>query len=178
MAVSLYITTVVHAQTEDTVIELSEDLVVTEIEEGVFVVTHSFPWPGNSLLVKVSPTDVVFVDTPYDSVATQQVVEWVRGLLGFVNLIEINTGYHVDNLGGNGYLLGQNIPVYGSDLTAKLLRDKGEETRKQILDWLGSPKHKRFYEAHRDLEYRPPDHIFSLSDGLTLAIGDEHSIVT
>lgn len=173
LTASLFFTTMVRAQNEKVVIELGQDLLVTKIDEDVFVVTHSFPWPGNSLLVRVSPTDIVFVDTPYDNAATELVVQWAKGHFGDINLIEINTGYHVDNLGGNGYLLAQDIPVYGSDLTAKLLKDKREETRKQILEWLDSPKHQRFYEAHRVLEYFSPDHIFNLSDGLKLTIGDE-----
>jgi glyoxylase-like metal-dependent hydrolase (beta-lactamase superfamily II) len=173
LALLLFITAIVYAQSEDSVVKLSQDLIVTKIDEDIFVVTHSFPWPSNSLLVRVSSTDVVFVDTPYSNLATQLVVEWTRNRFGDVNFFEINTGFHVDNLGGNGYLLAQNVPAYGSDLTAMLLEDKGEETRKQILEWLGSPEQQRFYEVHKDLEYYPPDHMFSLTDGLELSIGDE-----
>ena len=162
------------AQNTQQHIELSQDLYIMQIEEDTFVVTHSFPWPGNSLLVRVSPSDVVFVDTPYENTATKLVIEWIRGHFGQVNIVGINTGFHVDNLGGNAYLLSQHIPVYGSDVTVQLVRERGEQSRAQILEWLKAPKHKRFYEAHQHLEFTVPDRVFNIHDGLQLPLGNEH----
>jgi beta-lactamase class D len=163
----------VYTQNTGKPITLSQDLVLTEIEDDLFLVTHSFPWPGNSLVVKVSPTDVVFVDTPYEDTATQLVIEWIRTTFGQVNIIEINTGFHSDNLGGNGYLLSQQIPVYGADLTVQLLKERAEHTRAQTLDMLKAPKHQRFYEAYKTQEFHAPDHVFSIHEGLQLSLGEE-----
>lgn len=164
---------VASAQNTQQPIELSQDLYITHIEEDIFVVTHSFPWPGNSLLIRVSPSDVVFVDTPYENTATKLVIEWVREHFGQVNIVEINTGFHADNLGGNAYLLSQHIPVYGSDVTVQLVKKRGEQSRAQILEWLKAPKHQRFYEAHKQLEFQVPDHVFNIHDGLQLPLGNE-----
>jgi glyoxylase-like metal-dependent hydrolase (beta-lactamase superfamily II) len=101
-------------------------------------------------------------------------VEWIKKTFGEENqLTVINTHFHRDNLGGNGYLLSQNIPVYGSDLTVKLLEERGEVTEKLLLTWLNAPKFQRFYKALKDAELVAPDHVFSLEEGLQLQPGDE-----
>ena len=163
----------VYSENAETPIVLSQDLVLTKILPDHFLVTHKFPWGGNSLVVKVSPGDIVFVDTPYEDSATQLVVEWIRDSFGEVNITEINTGFHWDNLGGNGYLLSQQIPVYGSDVTVKLLEERAELTRAKTLELLNNPKHKRFYEVHKAQKFHAPDRIFPLQDGLQLSFGEE-----
>ena len=155
---------------------LNEELVVTEIAPECFLVTHKFPWGGNSLVVKVSPTEVVFVDTPYENQATQRVIEWIRATFGAMQVTEINTGFHWDNLGGNEYLEEQQIPVYGTDLTVQLLTDRAEDTRAQTLEMLKAPKHQRFYDVHKTQNFVAPDHILAIGDvseGVRLAIGEE-----
>lgn len=110
-------------------IEINRELYIKQIRDGVFVVTHEFPWPANSLIVEMDNTDLVLVDTPYTPEATRELLNWIETELGEREIIAINTGLHVDNLGGNSYLIEQEIPVYGSELTAELIKTRGEETR-------------------------------------------------
>ncbi|MBN1877765.1 MAG: MBL fold metallo-hydrolase [Anaerolineae bacterium] len=160
-------------------IDLVEDLYVREIQAGVFVITHAFPWPGNSMLVKMADDGpsgeglLVLVDTPYTPEATQTVLEWAEEKLGKRDIVAINTGYHYDNLGGNAYLLEQGIPVYGSTLTVQLLAERGDVMRAMTLEWLQDPKDKAYYDAHQALPYVAPDHTFALEEGLQLEFGDE-----
>ena len=56
-------------------------------------------------------------------------VDWIKNNFGEVNLVAINTGFHVDNLGGNEFLLSRGIAVYGSNLTAKLIAERGQAKR-------------------------------------------------
>lgn len=93
--------------------------------------------------------------------------------MGKRDIVAINTGYHYDNLGGNAYLLEQGIPVYGSDLTAQLLEERGEAMRALTLEWLRDPKDKRYYDAHQTLAYVAPDHIFDIEAGLRLTFDAE-----
>lgn len=154
-------------------IDLAEDLYVREVRAGVFVITHAFPWPGNSMLVEMANGSLVLVDTPYTPEATQTVLKWASEQFGERDIVAINTGYHYDNLGGNAYLLEQGIPVYGSDLTAQLLAERGDALRAMTLDWLQDPADKAYYDAHASLPYVAPDHTFALEDGLHLTFGDE-----
>jgi metallo-beta-lactamase class B len=153
--------------------DIDEDLYVRKVQDGLFIITHSFPWPGNSMIVEMKNSNLVLVDTPYTPEATQEVLDWVETQLGEREITAINTGFHYDNLGGNSYLIEQGIPVYGSELTVALLEERGEEMRSITLDWLQAPQYQRYYEAHKELAYIAPTHLFKLEEGLTLEFGDE-----
>ena len=154
-------------------LDLAEDLYVRQVKEGVFVITHSFPWAGNSMIVEMDNGNLVLVDTPYTPEATREVLEWIEARLGKRQITAINTGFHYDNLGGNSYLVERGIPVYGSDLTARLLDDRGEEMRAMTLDWLQAPRYQRYRDAHQALPYVAPTHLFDVREGLQLPFGDE-----
>jgi metallo-beta-lactamase class B len=157
-------------------IQLSEDLRIINIEKGVYIVTHSFPWPGNSLVVFLSGNDVIFVDTPYNNEATRKVVEWIKSENKKANIIEINTGFHNDNLGGNEYLLSQNIPVYGSERTARLIEDgKIYETMKAALELMKKTgnANQKCVEAYKTQKFKAPNRLFDIEEGFKLTIGEE-----
>jgi metallo-beta-lactamase class B len=152
---------------------IAEDLYGRQIREDVFIFTHEFPWPANSMLVVMGDGTLVLVDTPYTPQATEALVGWMRQEFGERDLIAINTGYHVDNLGGNSYLVAQDIPVYGSDMTAQLLAERGESTRAYLLEWLRGVPNQRFREAHAAIPYTPPNHLFPLEEGIEFEFGSE-----
>lgn len=154
-------------------LDITEDLYVRQIREGAFVVTHAFPWPANSLLVEMRNSALVLVDTPYTPQATQDLLDWLKAQFGEREIVAINTGFHYDNLGGNGYLMQQRIPVYGSELTARLLQERGEEMRGMTLAWLQEPQQQRYRRAYESLQYAAPTQQFELEHGLELEFGDE-----
>jgi metallo-beta-lactamase class B len=162
-----------YAQSALPVTKLGSDIEIREIQPGAFVVTHCFPWPANSLFVLIGDHDLVFVDTPYTPEAADLVLDWIFETFGHRDIIEINTGFHFDNLGGNQAFIDRNIPVYGSDRTAELIGERGEEARKLTLSWLSSPENTRFYNRYASLPYIAPDHLFPLSEGKTLTIGSD-----
>jgi metallo-beta-lactamase class B len=152
---------------------LSENLFVTEIEKDVFVINHSFPWSSNSLLIFASKSDCVLVNTLCDNHGAKLLIDWIKNNYGEVNLVAVNTGFHVDNLGGNEYLLGKGIAVYGSNLTAKLVAERGQTEKNRLLEGFKSPDKKKYYDAYKDLTFVPPNRIFDINEGLHLKIGDE-----
>jgi metallo-beta-lactamase class B len=157
-------------------IPLNQDLVIKEIEDGVYVITHSFPWPGNSLVVFLSGNAVILVDTPYNNEATHKVVEWIRDKNRAADIIEINTGFHNDNLGGNEYLLSQNIPVYGSELTAELIENgKIYKTMKAVYELMKQTQkvNSECLEAYKNQNFKAPDRLFDIKEGLKLNAADE-----
>lgn len=162
---ALFFTSICWAQPPAPVVVPGPDLEIREIDPGVFVVTHSFPWAANSLLVMISEDEAVFVDTPYTPQATSCILDWLEEKHGAEVILEINTGFHVDNLGGNQALIDRGIPVYGSDRTVELLRERGEESRALMLSWLHGPRNARYREGHARVPYIPPDHLFPLEEG-------------
>lgn len=154
-------------------LDISTDLYIRQVAEGVFVITHAFPWPGNSMIVAMKNGDLVLVDTPYTPEATEEVLEWATEQFGERSITAINTGFHYDNLGGNSYLVQENIPVYGSQLTVELLEERGTAFRAMTLDWLQAPKYQSYYQVHETLPYVPPTQQFNLEEGLLLEFGQE-----
>jgi glyoxylase-like metal-dependent hydrolase (beta-lactamase superfamily II) len=148
--------------------EIGDQLFVRELQPGVIVVTHEFPWPSNSLVVEMSDSDLVMVDTPYTPEATQTLLDWLETRFGPRQITAINTHFHVDRLGGNSALIAAGIPVYGSDRTAQLLAERGKGMRALMLSWLVGNENKPFYDVHRQIPYVPPDHLFELNTGLDL----------
>lgn len=168
-----FITTLFPARAEIQVITLSRDLMIKQLSPDTYLVTHSCPWPANSLVVRVSPQDIIIVDTPYTNEAIALVVKWIRQCFGNVNITAIITGFHIDNCGGNAYLLKQEIPVYGSGLTAELIKARAEISRKQTLNLLKIPQQQRFYDVIKTVEFHTPDHIFQIDTGLSLVFAEE-----
>jgi len=157
----------------NTPIEIAPDLSVRQIQPGVFIITHAFPWPANSLLVAMPNAELILIDTPYTPKATNLVLKWTRSHFGDQSITAINTGFHVDNLGGNRALIDAGIPVYGSDRTVELLAERGEDSRALMVSWLPGEANTRFREAHASIPYIPPTQTFPLNDGLTLDFGGE-----
>jgi glyoxylase-like metal-dependent hydrolase (beta-lactamase superfamily II) len=162
------------AKADEKRIALSEDLSLTEIEKDAFVITHSFPWPSNSLLIRASNSDCILVNTLCENQAAKLLIDWIKDNFGEVNLIGINTGFHVDNIGGNEFLLSNGIAVYGSNVTAKLITERGQAEKNRLLEGFKSPENKKYYDAYKNLTFVPPNHIFDINEGLHLKIGDEN----
>ncbi len=165
-------------RSEQRVHRLSDDLEIREILPDAFVVTHWFPWGGNSLVVLIGESDAVFVDTPYTPEATEVVLDWIAERFGDRSFVEVNTGYHVDNLGGNQALVSRGIPILGSDKTASLLRARGEATRELTVNWLQDAENKSYRERHATIEYVEPTHLFRLPEGHELIVANELVQVT
>lgn len=115
----------------------------------------------------------MLVDTPYTPQATKIVLEWLETQVGKKDIVAINTHFHIDNLGGNTYLIEQNIPVYGSMQTAKLVKERAETMLNQTVDWLLDNEDSRYAEAFSGISLVPPTELFDLEDGLELTYGGE-----
>ncbi|MFZ6030486.1 MAG: MBL fold metallo-hydrolase [Chloroflexota bacterium] len=153
-------------------IDLADDLYLRQIGDGAFVVTHTFPWGSNAVLVEMADRSWVLAGSTNTPEAMRVLLDWLESQFGDVKITAINTGYHVDNLGGNQALLAASIPVYGSDLTAELIVERSEDVRRSMLDAIGD-KQSAAYQAQLETAYLPPDHVFKAADGLTLAFGGE-----
>ena len=155
-------------------IVLNDELEIRPLAEGLFLVIHHFPSSCNSLIVRCGSHDFVWVDTPCTDDATSVVHEWLMQTFADVdpNLIEINTGFHNDNLGGNGYLLAQGVPCYGSDQTPKLIAERWEQTKQKVLPYYAQADDD-IREVFINQELIAPDHLYSLAEGLTLEVGGD-----
>ncbi|UCD50985.1 MAG: hypothetical protein JSW27_26105 [Phycisphaerales bacterium] len=154
-------------------ISLGAELEVRPLASGVWLVVHRFPGECNSLLVQCDPNHFVWVDTPCTNEATQQVHQWLQRTFGAPDVIQINTGFHNDNLAGNGYLLAQGVPCYGSDLTPRLIAECWPKTVRKVLPYYERRPDKKYRDTLLSQKLVPPNKLYPLAEGLTLSIGSE-----
>ena len=112
----------------------------------------------------------VLIDTPYDGVATIALLEWINNTFRDLELVAIVTGFHQDNLGGNEELIARNIPVFGMTMTADLVRDKGDELKRILVESVKNSENKSYFERYSTLNLVPPNRTFMLKKGETKII--------
>ena len=151
--------------------KLSEELFISKLSDTIYVVTHDFPWESNSLIIKASDKEVVLIDTPYDTTATALLYNWINNNLKPEKIIAINTGFHVDNLGGNQYLREKGIDIYGSDRTCVLIDERGKQTQQQLISWL-KPEQEWIKKVYKSMIFVKPNKIFKIEEGIFLKIGN------
>lgn len=150
---------------------LNPELKITQLSRQVWLVTHSFPWESNSLIVKASDKELVLIDTPYTNEATEQMLQFIDKEIIPTKISAILTGFHIDNLGGTGCLLRHHIPVYGSDRTCSMIDERSSKTQKQVISWLKSPEQDRYRKVYAEMKFENPDHVFPIQKGLLLKKG-------
>lgn len=151
----------------------AQDMGIRELAKGVYIVDHAFPWPSNSLVVFGSDGSCLLLDTPYTVDATKLLLGWIEERSGgtLPPTTAIVTHFHIDRLGGIPALLERGIPVHGSDMTVRLLAERG--LGNGMVDMLGGPGQERFKEAFENAELLPPDHVFPIGEGLQLELDGE-----
>ena len=147
---------------------------VNKIMPDLYVVTHAYPWPSNSVCAIMENGDVVLVDVPYTPDATEKLLQWIHGKLGERKIIAVNTHFHVDRLGGNAALVKHDIPIYSSGLTLTAIRERGTASLKLLCSWVTDETIKKYYQQ---FAYIPPNRIFDAEKGLTLSFGKENVLV-
>lgn len=163
----------VSAQTNDPKVLYSDDeMVIREIDPDTYLVVHTFPWPANSLVIKFKKNNFLFIDTPYTDEATEKLVKFLENRNpGKIKITAINTHFHVDNLGGNGYLKKIGAAIYGSDMTVKLLKERGLGTG--MLESFNNPQSEKYYTYYKNKELVPPQKLFPIEKGLKLNFGKD-----
>ena len=154
-------------------IALSDEVQLEPIEDGVWLVVHRFAGGNNSLLVRCDERRFVWVDTPCTDEATWRVYEWLKRTFGDPNVVEINTGFHNDNLGGNGYLLSQGVPCYGSDVTPRLIAECWAETVRKVLPYFDDEANRKYCDILIRQKLVAPNRLYPLAEGLVLKVGPE-----
>ncbi|HOV13461.1 MAG TPA: MBL fold metallo-hydrolase [Spirochaetota bacterium] len=152
-------------------IDLDKNLSINEVKPNLFVVTHSFPWSSNSLIVIMQNNDILLIDTPYTPSATYSLLNWINKTYGKRNILAINTHFHIDRLGGNEALIKSEIPIYSSELTIATIKERGQQSINLLKSWIKDENIKQYYQ---NFKYISPTKIFDSTKGLILNFGNEN----
>ncbi len=145
---------------------LSNEIEILELDNDCYQIIHSYPWEANSLLVKIDKNTFIWCDTPYTPDATNLVLNWFYSKYGKTTKIyEINTGFHIDNLGGNQVLINNNIPIYGSQITVNQININGKKSINDMMKWLQGKKYEKYLNTYMNFNYILPNRIFEITKG-------------
>lgn len=159
-------------QFEQNTYRINDELVVKEIEPEVYIAVHYFFGDANSLIIKYKNGELLLIDTPYTDEATKALVDWIlKGDTANVKIIAVNTHFHIDNLGGNGYLFGKKAVIYGSDRTVSLLKERG--LGNGMMDMLRKPGNEKQFAYYENKKLYPPNNIFKLEEEQRLKVGTD-----
>lgn len=161
-------------QTAPGTTSISQDLYYTPIPDSVYLITHAIPMCyGNSLFAVLTDNQGLLIDTPCEDTGTTDLLNWINRTFGELKLTAIVTGFHQDNLGGAKQLRVRGIPVYGPDVTKKLVDEQGDELKTMILNSIDKNQYPDVFAAYEAWIPTPPDHLFPMDDGLIMNIGGE-----
>ena len=153
-------------------LRINDELTIRAVAAKTFVVVHQVPHPANSLVAEMPDGTLLFVGSPYDPASTTAVIAWLKERFPDRKLAAIDTHFHFDGgSGGNAAFLAAHASVFGSDLTAKLIRERGEKLRAGMVAAVADePSLKARFEGFLPA---PPRQVFPLAKGLTLTFGSE-----
>ncbi len=112
------------------VIQLSEDLELRQISDHIYLHRSYTDVPiygrvGANGLVVVSQGEAAILDSPWTNEQTEVLYRWIRDTMHLNVTAFIPNHWHNDCMGGIGYLLGKNVPVYANNMTIDIARKKG-----------------------------------------------------
>lgn len=157
----------------DEIIFIENDLKIIHLSDNIYVVEHAFPWPANSAIINLDEENVVIIDTPYTNDATEKILEWINNKYNGKTITAINTGYHIDNLGGNQALLDKKINIHGSDKTLEMIDSRGHYSISLFLKWLQKPSQKIYKNYYEKYNYVKPDQIFNINENHEIKLGND-----
>ena len=150
---------------------IDDELSVARVAADAYVITARTFYTSNVLVVRMPDRTVVICSSPFESDATRTLVAWVNATLQPTRIIAINTHFHRDGTGGNEAFRALGVTSYASELTQRLLREKGEPHR---LDAAQGFKDEDKRRRVLSTALVPADHTFDAREGLDLSFAGEH----
>lgn len=144
------------------------------LAEGAWVVTSDAPWPANVLVVRMADGTVVLADTPPTERWTAALLDWIERRLEPAAIVAVNSHYHVDAAGGNRVLLERGIPVWGSALTAELVRTRGAGLLDELRRSVAGTGNEGLFDQSALGE---PDRLVPDGESKTLAFGGQEVVI-
>lgn len=127
---------------EDSIVYKSDDLHIQKLSNHIYVhtsflTTDSFGRVACNGMIVVNGHEAVIFDTPTDNKSSEELIQYVTGVLKTnVNAL-IPTHFHADCVGGLETFNKHNIPAYASRQTVALLESNGQKFTKPIKEFDG-----------------------------------------
>jgi metallo-beta-lactamase class B len=151
-------------------VRINSELAVRQIARDTFVVTHEPAFDSNILVVRMADGTVVLCSSPFDTQATRIMLRWIRDVFAPGRMLAINTHFHPDGTAGNEAYAEAGVETYATDLTQRLLAERGAQIRDGAAAALENPalasrvRETRIVSAARTIK---------ATEGVTFTIGGE-----
>ena len=157
-------------------LRINDELSLQRIAPDTYVVTHDLFFGANVMVARMADGAVLIASSPAETQASRALLGWIHKTLHPSRIVAVNTHFHFDGTGGNEAYLGAGVAVYGSRLTASLLRERGPGLLKGVLRDVSDPGQRARMTA---MALLPPDHLFDLAQargaGMRLSFGTEEA---
>ncbi|WP_020605276.1 subclass B1 metallo-beta-lactamase [Spirosoma spitsbergense] len=128
---------------KDSTVYKSEDLRIQKFSDHVYVHTSflntdSFGRVACNGMIIINGNEAVIFDTPADNKSSEELIQYVTGVLKTKVNALIPTHFHADCVGGLETFSEHNIPAYASNKTIALLKSKGQKFTKPMKGFDGT----------------------------------------
>jgi glyoxylase-like metal-dependent hydrolase (beta-lactamase superfamily II) len=155
-------------------VPIATGLSAVQLADDAWVVTSDAPWPANILVVRVADGTVVVADTPPTEKWTAAVLDWIERRFAPPSIVAVNSHYHADATGGNRVLRERGVPIWGSALTAELVRIKGVGMLKELRQSVAGSDDEGLFDQSVLVE---PDHLIPEGESRILDLGGGQQVV-
>lgn len=118
--------------------QINKGMSVQEIGPGSYLVRETTFSDQNILVTKMKNNFVVVSSSPYDTVDTRDLIQWINEKLKPKKIIAINTHFHSDGTGGNEAFQEAGAEIWASDLTDKLYRENADKGKTTEIKYFGN----------------------------------------
>ncbi|MCW7494679.1 MBL fold metallo-hydrolase [Leptospira sp. 2 VSF19] len=130
--------------------QINKGMSVQEIGPDSYLVRETTFSDQNILVTKMSDGSVVVSSSPYDTVDTRELIQWINEKLKPKKIITINTHFHSDGTGGNEAFHEAGAEIWANDITDKLYRENAEKGKATEIKYFGNkPDLKARIEARK-----------------------------
>lgn len=148
---------------------IDEELALKRLAPDTYLVVHEPFVAANVLVAKMPDGTVVICSSPFDTVASRALVGWVKRALAPTRIVAIDTHFHLDGTAGNEAYREAGAVVYASNLTQRLLVEKGASMRDESATRFEGAERERM----RSMKIVLAERTFDEREGLRLTFGGE-----
>lgn len=150
--------------------KLNFGLQVSKVGKDSFIITDKDFYNSNILVVKLTDGTVIIVSSPFENLASKEMMRWIQKNLSPKKLVAINTHFHRDGTGGNTVYKKYGAKTWSSFLTKKLLVEANKSKSVQSANFFKDPKQRRKILNSPTV---PADYFFEIDKGKVFSFGGE-----
>jgi glyoxylase-like metal-dependent hydrolase (beta-lactamase superfamily II) len=102
------------------------------------------------------------------------VLDWIDRRFAPPSVVAVNSHYHADAAGGNRVLRERGVAVWGSALTAELVRTKGAGLLEELRRDVAGTENEGLFDQSVPVE---PDHLIPDGESRTLELGGQRVVI-